>query len=70
MNEIEKLLNEKAAIPLWPETGTALGLGRQATYSAARTGQIKTIRFGRLLRVPTAWLKAKLEIGQQALPRA
>ena len=35
--------------PLWPEAGKVLG----TTYAAARAGDIKTVRFGRLLRVPT-----------------
>jgi hypothetical protein len=43
-------------MPLWPDTGKALGLSRNATYDAARRGEIKTLRFGKLLKVPTAWL--------------
>jgi hypothetical protein len=62
MDEIGKLLNENVVLPLWPETGRVLGLRRGATYAAARQGEIKTVRFGRLLKVPTAWLKAKLEL--------
>jgi len=60
-NEIKSLLNENVVLPLWPETGkTVLGLSRGATYSAAAKGQIKTISFGRLRKVPTAWLRHKL----------
>jgi hypothetical protein len=66
MEEIRKLLNENAALPLWPETGKVLGLRRGTTYAAAQSGDIKTIRFGRLLKVPTAWLKAKLDINEPA----
>jgi hypothetical protein len=61
MNEITKLLNENAVLPL-ERAGEILGLKRGATYAAARSGDIKTIRFGRLLKVPTAWLKQKLEL--------
>ena len=43
-------------IPLWPDAGQALGLSRNGTYEAARRGEIKTLRFGKLLKVPTAWL--------------
>jgi hypothetical protein len=43
-------------LPLWPDTGQALGLSRNATYAAAQKGEIKTLRFGKLLKVPTAWL--------------
>jgi hypothetical protein len=66
MDQIRKLLNENAALPLWPETGKVLGLRRGATYAAAQSGDIKTIRFGRLLKVPTAWLRQKLDITEPA----
>jgi len=60
-DEIQRLLTENVLLPLWPETGkTVLGLSRGATYSAATKGQIKTISFGRLRKVPTAWLRQKL----------
>jgi hypothetical protein len=62
MDDFPKLLKEKAVLPLWPEAGQILGLRRGATYAAARSGEIRTIRIGRLLKVPTAWLKAKLEL--------
>src|SRR5262245_37401032 len=58
MNEILKLLDDNAVLPLWPETGNILGLCRNATYAAAARGEIRTIQFGRLKRVPSAWLKA------------
>jgi hypothetical protein len=62
-DEIKRLLNETVVLPLWPETGkTVLGLSRGATYSAAAKGQIKTISFGRLRKVPTAWLRQKLRL--------
>jgi len=67
MDEIKKLLNENAVLRLWPETGKLiLGLSRGATYSAAAKGDIKTVSFGRLRKVPTAWLKAKLGLDEPA----
>jgi hypothetical protein len=66
MDDFAKLLKENAVLPLWPEAGRVLGLRRGATYAAARSGDIKTIRLGRLLKVPTAWLKAKLGLDEQA----
>ena len=60
MSEIRKLLDENVALPVWPETAKVLGLGRGSAYAAAKSGEIKTIQFGRLKRVPTAWLKAQL----------
>jgi len=61
MDEIQKLLNDHAVLPLWPATGkTILGMSRSGTYAAAERGEIKTIRFGRLMKVPTAWLREQL----------
>lgn len=33
-----------------------LGIGRASAYIAIERGQIPALRFGRMLRVPTAWL--------------
>jgi hypothetical protein len=41
-----------------PEAGQLLGLGRHASYNAARNGQIPTRQLGRKLVVPTAELLA------------
>ena len=39
-----------------PQAGRMAGLSRNGSYAAAGRGEIPTIRFGRLLRVPaTAW---------------
>ena len=66
MDDITKLLKNKAVLPLWPDAGQVLGLRRGATYAAAERGDIKTIRFGRLLKVPTAWLRQKLDLDDGA----
>ena len=60
MDDFAKLLKKNAVLPLWPEAGQILGLKRGATYTAARSGDIRTIRIGRLHKVPTAWLRQKL----------
>jgi hypothetical protein len=60
--EIQKMLDQTVTLPLWPETGSIMGLSRNSTYAAAGRGEIKTIRIGRLLKVPTAWLRRKLEL--------
>jgi len=44
-----------------PEAGRWLGIGRNASYEAARRGDIPTIRIGRLLRVPIVQMERKLE---------
>ena len=38
-----------------------LGIGRDASYEAAKRGDIPVMRIGRLLRVPVAAMKRKLE---------
>ena len=50
-----------------PEAGQKyFGLGRDASYEAARRGEIPTLRFGRLIRVPVvACEKMLLEAGQR-----
>lgn len=60
MEDVSKMLSEHAVLPLWPHTGKILRLSRGATYAAADREEIKTIQIGRLKRVPTAWLRAKL----------
>lgn len=44
-----------------PEAGEALGVARNAAYEAAARGEICTIKIGKKLRVPLAWLERKLE---------
>lgn len=44
-----------------PEAGAQLGLGRNASYSAAKSGALPTIRIGKLLRVPIRALEQLLE---------
>ena len=63
-NEVKELLDSRVLLPLWPDTGNILGLCRNATYDAAARGDIKTVQFGRLKRVPSAWLKAKLGLDE------
>jgi hypothetical protein len=45
-----------------PDAGRALGISRNAAYEAAVRGEIKAMRFGRTLRVPTAWLREQLQL--------
>lgn len=44
-----------------PEAGAKLGLGRNASYAAAKRGDIPTIKIGRLLRVPICALEQILD---------
>jgi Helix-turn-helix domain len=53
---------DQPTLQLWPQVGNILGLGRAATYDAARRGEIPTIRFGRRIVVPTAALRRLLAL--------
>jgi bifunctional DNA-binding transcriptional regulator/antitoxin component of YhaV-PrlF toxin-antitoxin module len=54
-------MDERKTITV-PEAGREyFGLGRNASYEAARRGEIPTIKIGRLLRVPVVALERKLE---------
>ena len=45
-----------------PEAGKIyFDLGRNASYEAARRGEIPTVKIGRLLRVPVVALERKLD---------
>jgi excisionase family DNA binding protein len=44
-----------------PEAGALLGLCRNASYEAAKRGDIPTIRIGKLIRVPKAAFHQMLE---------
>ena len=56
---LQKILAQPTTVP---DAGRALGISRNAAYEAAVRGEIKTMRFGRTLRVPTAWLREQLQL--------
>jgi hypothetical protein len=47
-------------MPLWPDAGRRLGLGRAGTYQAAGRGEIPVLKIGKRLLVPIAALERKL----------
>lgn len=49
-----------------PVGGAYLGLGRSASYSAARRGELPTIALGRRLVVPTARLLEMLGVSRES----
>lgn len=55
-------------MPLWPDTGQALGLSRASAYDAAARGEIPTIRIGRRILVPTAALRRMLAMDDPRTP--
>ena len=44
-----------------PEAGRLLGMSRNASYEAAKRGDIPTIRIGKLIRVPKLAFSQMLE---------
>lgn len=61
---------ERETLDLWPTVGRKLGLSRNAVFSAAKLGQIPTIRLGRRILVPKAKFQALLAGELQPNPRA
>ncbi len=50
-----------------PEAGRVyFGIGRDASYQAAKTGQIPVIRIGKLLRVPIVAMERMLDRAGEA----
>ena len=49
-----------------PEAGELCGLGRSASYEAARRGDLPVIRIGRKLLVPVEALRSMLEKAGQS----
>jgi excisionase family DNA binding protein len=50
---------EPLTMPVWPDAGRALGLGRNAIYEAVARGDVPSIRIGKRILIPRAAL-AKL----------
>ena len=51
---------ESKAVPLWPDAGRMLGLGRGTTYKKAQMGEIRTLPLSGKKLVPRSWLKQVL----------
>jgi hypothetical protein len=64
--DIKRALMEELTVPL-PLAGRALGLGRNASYEAAKRGDIPTIDIGCKKPVPTSWLRRRLGLEREAL---
>jgi hypothetical protein len=59
-----ELLSRHTVTP--DQCGQILGIGKNLTYLAIAKGDIKTFRIGRVHKIPTAWLKAKLGLTESA----
>jgi hypothetical protein len=60
-NTHEERKFERRTVRLWPDAGRTIGLGRLATYEAAKSGQIPVLRIGRRLLVPRKALDRLLD---------
>lgn len=49
-----------------PVAGAMAGLGRNASYEAARRGEIPTLKFGKRIVVPSAAWRKKLGLGSES----
>jgi hypothetical protein len=64
-DDLKELLSHPTATV--PDVGRiCYGLSRNGSYNAADRGEIPTIKIGRLLKVPTSTLRAKLGLGEAA----
>lgn len=57
MTTITTNWRERTAMPLWPDAGEILSLNRTSAYALAKSGDLKTIRVGKLIRVTTRELR-------------
>lgn len=56
MEDVETVPATKPRTYSVPEAGRMANLGKNASYEAAKRGEIPTIRFGKTIRVPAmAW---------------
>jgi hypothetical protein len=68
MNANDKAVDEQVHEPLTlsiPAAGAMAGIAKNASYNAARRGEIPTIKLGGKLRVPAAKWKRILSEGRE-----
>jgi hypothetical protein len=58
--ELRAFLRSSPTVTLWPFSGRSLNLSRSLTYRCGAQGDIKVLRLGHSLRVPSAWLESTL----------
>jgi hypothetical protein len=68
-DEIAAELRKVAVIPLWPDAAAILRRTRSEAYKGAKRGQIRTVRFGRKISVPTRWLERELGLNEDGEQR-
>ena len=63
-DEIEDILSKPTCSV--DQVGRIYGLSRNKAYKAVEEGEIESIRFGRLIRVPTASVRRRLGLSADA----
>ena len=59
-NEIEIRIPKKLTrSPV--EVAKILGIGKNAVYESVKRGEIPSVGLGRTIRIPTTWVKARLD---------
>jgi hypothetical protein len=52
-----------------PDAGRAVGIGgKNQSYDAVKRGEMPAMRWGRTLRVSTAWIRRQLQIDDELTP--
>ena len=65
-DDVKRALTQRLTVPV-VTAGKAFGLGRNASYTAVKTGQIPSFKFGGKLTCPTAPLRKMLGIDAEAV---
>lgn len=65
--KIDQTADKNPSMYSVPEAGEMAGLSRNSAYAAAERGEIPTVSFGRLLRVPAAAWDKILSEGRSPL---
>jgi excisionase family DNA binding protein len=67
LNRYKQIAGDRVVYAV-PEAGALLGLSRNASYEAAKRGEIPTIKIGKLIMVPKAAFHMMLEKTRSIMP--
>ncbi len=63
---------EPVLVPIWPDAGRAIGLGRTKTFELVGSGELPSVRVGRRRLVPVSAIRDYAErlMAEQGQPAA
>lgn len=63
---------EPVLVPIWPDAGKAIGLGRTKTFELVGSGELPSVRVGRRRLVPVSAIRDYAErlMAEQGQPAA